>query len=219
MSLERRRNVHSDTVRIESSGWGIILETTEEVVVPNSVELGIALEGVHRTLSLDGVGALNVVVIGEKHLLGAVKLSPAANRLLRPIVPAHVHLHVGAAAVRLDPLDFRHVRRLPGIRRPHQHTVPSWSPQRQKEKNQNQNLQWIENSNLIFFLETTSDGLVDVLDSVRVECSSRSFWFGHGESFAEIFTNSSPKTKHREIWKNLEFGIFWIEIENNSEFN
>ncbi|KAM1011289.1 hypothetical protein FF1_046507 [Malus domestica] len=38
------------------------------IVVSNSVKLGVALEGVDRTLGLDGVGALNIVVIREKDL-------------------------------------------------------------------------------------------------------------------------------------------------------
>lgn len=116
-------NIHGDSVGIEGASGGIILETTEEVVVSNSVELGISLEGVHRALALYGVGALNVVVIGEKELLGSVELPPAADRFLRPIVPLHVHLYVRSPTVRLDPLDLRHVRRLPRLHRPHQHAV------------------------------------------------------------------------------------------------
>lgn len=55
--------IHGDSVGIESSGGGIVLETTEEVVVPDGIELGVALEGVDRTLGLNGIGALCVVVI------------------------------------------------------------------------------------------------------------------------------------------------------------
>lgn len=139
-------NIHGDSVGIEGTSGGIILETTEEVVVSNSVELGISLESVHRALALYGVGALNVVVIGEKDLLGSVELSPAADRFLRPIVPPHVHLHVRSPTVRLDPLDLRHVRRLPRLPRPHQHAVAGWE-KTETEFTFNLNRIWIWNSN------------------------------------------------------------------------
>lgn len=116
--------IHGDTIGIERAGGGVVLETAEEVVVADGVELGVALEAVDRTLALDGVGALQVEVVGEEDLLGAVELPPAADRFLRPVVPSHVDLHVGPAPVRLDPFDLRHVGRLRGIRRPHEHAVP-----------------------------------------------------------------------------------------------
>lgn len=116
--------IHGDTIGIERAGGGVVLETAEEVVVTDGVELGVALEAVDCTLALDGVGALQVVVVGEEDLLGAVELPSAADRLLRTVVPSHEDLHVGPAPVRLDPLDLRHVGRLRRIRRPHEHAVP-----------------------------------------------------------------------------------------------
>jgi hypothetical protein len=111
--------IHGDTIGIERAGGGVVLKMAEEVVVADGVELGVALEAVDRTLALDGVGALQVVVVGEEDLLGAVELLPAADRLLRPI-----DLHVCPAPVRLDPLDLRHVGRLRLIRQPHEHVAP-----------------------------------------------------------------------------------------------
>lgn len=183
-------NIHGDPVGIKGTSGGIILETTEEVVVSNSVELGISLEGVHRALALYGVGALNVVVIGEKDLLGSVELSPAADRFLRPIVPAHVHLHVRSPTVRLDPLDLRHVRRLPRLHRPHQHAVAGW------EKTETEfTFHWIriqEKSSSF-----TSDGFVDGFDGVGVKGLPRSFRFGHGNS-ADLPTHRpKTQTKHQ----------------------
>lgn len=116
-------NIHGNSVRIEGTSSRIILETTKEVVISNSVELAITPKSMHSTLALYRISALNVVVVGEEDLLGSMKLSPAADGLLRPIVPPHVHLHVCSATVRLDPLDLRHVRRLPRLRRPHQNAV------------------------------------------------------------------------------------------------
>ena len=75
-----------------STGGG--LETVEEVVVADGVELGVALEAVDRTLALVGVGALQVVVVGEEDLLGAKELLLATTRLLRLVVPSDVDLHV-----------------------------------------------------------------------------------------------------------------------------
>ena len=69
---------HSNSIRIEGAGGGIVLKTTEEIVVSDSIELRVALEAVDRTLGFDCVGALNIEVIGEENLLGAVKLAVAA---------------------------------------------------------------------------------------------------------------------------------------------
>jgi len=60
---------HSNSIRIESTGGGIVLETTEEIVVPNGIQFGVALEAVNRTLTFDCVGALNIEVIREENLL------------------------------------------------------------------------------------------------------------------------------------------------------
>ena len=69
---------HNNSIRIEGAGGGIVLKTTEEIVVSDSIELRVALEAVDRTLGFDCVGALNIEVIGEENLLGAVKLAVAA---------------------------------------------------------------------------------------------------------------------------------------------
>lgn len=117
-------NIHGDTIGIEGAGGGIVLETAKEVVVADGVELGVALEAVNSTLALYSIGALNIVVVGEEHLLGSVELTAAADGLLRPVVPADVDLDVCPAAVGFDPLDPRHVGGLRGLGRPHEHAVP-----------------------------------------------------------------------------------------------
>ena len=76
------------------AGGGVVLETVEEVVIAHGVELGVALEAMDRTLALDGVNALQVVVVGEEDLLGVEELPPAADRLLRPVVSSYIDLHV-----------------------------------------------------------------------------------------------------------------------------
>lgn len=117
--------LHCDSIWDKAPSGGPILEPTEEVIVPNSIEPGIVLEAVHEALALDGVGALHVVVVRQKHLLGAVELTPPTDGLLRPIIPPHPHLHPAPRA-RLDALHPRHVRRIRRVRRPHQHTVAGW---------------------------------------------------------------------------------------------
>ena len=70
---------HGNSIRIEGAGGGIVLKTTEEIVVSDSIELRVALEAVDRTLGFDCVGTLNIEVIGEENLLGAVKLASTAD--------------------------------------------------------------------------------------------------------------------------------------------
>ncbi|KAE8100152.1 hypothetical protein FH972_018077 [Carpinus fangiana] len=84
-----------------SAGGGVILEMAEEVVIANGVEFGVALKAVDRTLALDGVDALQVIVVGEDDLLGAEELPPAADLLLQLVVPSHIDLHVCPASIRL----------------------------------------------------------------------------------------------------------------------
>lgn len=115
-------SVHCDAIRGEGAGGRLILESAEEVLGPDIVELGVVLERVHDTLALDGVGALEVEVVGEEQLLGAVELPAAALGLLGAVVPAHPHPHA-AAAVSLHLLHPRHVRLVVRVRRPHQHAV------------------------------------------------------------------------------------------------
>lgn len=104
--------VYGDSIGIEGSGGGIILETTKVVVVTNGVELCVALESVNSTLALDCIGALNIVVIGEENLFSAVKLSPATDRFLRSVVPLYVNFHVTSFGVRFKLLHFCYIRRL-----------------------------------------------------------------------------------------------------------
>uniref|UniRef100_A0A2P2LDH5 Uncharacterized protein n=1 Tax=Rhizophora mucronata TaxID=61149 RepID=A0A2P2LDH5_RHIMU len=111
--------IHSNSIGIESASSRIVLETAEEVVVSDGVKLRVALETVHRTLALDSVGALYIVVIGEEYFLGAVELAATADRLLRPVVPPDVDLDVGSSDVRFDRLDLCHVGRLHRFRRSH----------------------------------------------------------------------------------------------------
>lgn len=46
-------NSHSNSIRIESAGGGIVLEATEEIIITNGIKLGIALETVDYTLSFN----------------------------------------------------------------------------------------------------------------------------------------------------------------------
>jgi hypothetical protein len=73
-----------------STGGGVVLETAEEGVVANGIELGVALEAMDHILALDGVGTLQVVVVREEDLLGAEELPPAANPL-DPCPSASIH--------------------------------------------------------------------------------------------------------------------------------
>ena len=70
---------HNNSIRIEGASEGIVLKSIEEIVVSDSIELRVALEAVDRTPGFDCVGALNIEVIGEENLLGAVKLAVAAD--------------------------------------------------------------------------------------------------------------------------------------------
>ena len=63
---------HTNSIRIEGAGG-------REIVIFDSIELRVALEAVDRTLGFDCVGALNIEVIGEENLLGAVKLASTAD--------------------------------------------------------------------------------------------------------------------------------------------
>ena len=74
---------HSNSIRIEGAGGGIVLKTTEEIVVSDSIELRVALEAVERTSSFNCVGALKIEVIGEENLLRVVKLAVAIKKTNR----------------------------------------------------------------------------------------------------------------------------------------
>lgn len=63
---------HTNSIRIEGAGG-------REIVIFDSIELRVALEAVDRTLGFDCVGTLNIEVIGEENLLGAMKLAAAAD--------------------------------------------------------------------------------------------------------------------------------------------
>jgi hypothetical protein len=117
-----RNFLHCDTVRGEGARGRFVLEPAEEVLGPDIVELGVVLEGVDDALALNGVGALQVEVVGEEEFLGAVELAAAALGLLGAVVPAHPHPHA-AAPVDLHLLHPRHVRVDFRVRRPHQHAV------------------------------------------------------------------------------------------------
>lgn len=117
--------VHDYTIRDEAPRGGLVLEAAEEVLDTNVLQLGVVLEGVNSALPLDGVGALNVVVVRKEELLGAMKLAAAANRLLGTIVPPDPDLHV-IAMVCLDFLHARHIRRLIRVRRAHENAVPHY---------------------------------------------------------------------------------------------
>lgn len=108
--------IHGNSIGIEGSGRGIVLESAKEVFITNSVELGVALEAVDRTLSFYGVGALYIIVVGEEDLLGAMELPPATDRLFRTVVPPDVNFHVASPAIRLDLLNSGNVRRLRRVR-------------------------------------------------------------------------------------------------------
>lgn len=77
----------------------------------------------HGALSLDGVGALHVVVVGEEELLGPVEAASTSDGLLGAVVPPDPDLDVGPAAVGLDRLHLGHVWRLGGVGGPHQDRV------------------------------------------------------------------------------------------------
>lgn len=104
--------VHSNSVRIKCSGRRIVVKSAKEVFVPNSVEFGVALECVDRTLAFNCVGTLYISVIGHKKFLGAVKLTSAADRLLRTVVPPDVNPDVATSIVGLNLLNSSNVRRL-----------------------------------------------------------------------------------------------------------
>lgn len=129
-SNKERKNshLHSNSVRVEGPCWGIIFEATEEVIVAYGIEFCVALETVNRTLALNCVGALNIIVIGEEDLLGAMELTTTTDRLLRSVVPSNMNFHVGSPAVGLDLLHSGYIRRLRGVCRPHQHAFSSCSP-------------------------------------------------------------------------------------------
>lgn len=76
-------NVHCDPIGGESASGGVVLETAEEVVVSDSVELGVPFEAVHLTLAFDGVGALNVEVVGKEKLRRTVE-PPLGRRSTPP---------------------------------------------------------------------------------------------------------------------------------------
>lgn len=120
-------NIHSNSIRIESTGGRIILKTTKEVIVANGIKFSIALEAVDRTLALDGISTLDIVMIGQEHLFGAMELSATSDRLLRPVIPPDVDLNVGASTIGLDLLHSRHIGRLRGVGRPHQHAIAGCS--------------------------------------------------------------------------------------------
>ncbi|KAL0904604.1 hypothetical protein M5K25_026732 [Dendrobium thyrsiflorum] len=127
VKFERRKlteRIHSDTIRSESTGSGLVFKTAEIVLGPHILQLGVVLEGVDDALSLNGVCTLDVVVIREEELLCSMELPPAANGFLRPVVPPNPNLHV-VAMVGIDLLHASNVWRLVGVRRPHQHAVPS----------------------------------------------------------------------------------------------
>lgn len=114
---------HCNPIGHEAAGGGLILKPTKVIVVPDGIELGIVLEAVDGALSLDGVGALHVAVVGEEELLGPVEAAAASDGLLGAVVPPDPDLHVGPAAVGLDRLHLGHVRRLRGVGGPHQDRV------------------------------------------------------------------------------------------------
>lgn len=123
--LKRKiKTIHSNAVRRESTGGGLVFESAKVVLGTDILKLGVVLEGVNSAFSLNGVSALSVVVVGEEELLRAVELSPATNGLFRPVVPPDSDLNV-VPMVGLDLLYSRHVRRLVGVRRSHQNTVTS----------------------------------------------------------------------------------------------
>lgn len=123
MEKKKTFNLHGNSIGIEGSGTGIVLESAKEVFITNCVELGVALEAVDRTLGFYGVGALNIIVIGEEDLLGAMELPAATDRLFRTVVPPDVNFHVSPPAIRLDLLNSGDVRGLGRVRWPHQHAV------------------------------------------------------------------------------------------------
>lgn len=104
-------NVHCYTVRGEATSGGLVLEAAEVILSANILQLGVIFERVNGALSLDGVGALLVVVVREEELLGPVELGPAPDRFLRPIVPPYPHPHV-ATVICLDLLHPRHIWQL-----------------------------------------------------------------------------------------------------------
>jgi hypothetical protein len=115
-----RNFVHCNAVRGEGPGCRLVLEPAEEVLGSATVDLDVVLEGVDDALALDGVGALQVEVVGEEELLGTVELAAAALGLLRAVVLAHPH---AAAPVGLHLLHPSHIRMDFRVRRPHQHAV------------------------------------------------------------------------------------------------
>lgn len=103
--------VHGNSVRIKRSSRRIVVESAKEIFVTNSVEFGVALECVNRTLAFNTVGALYIAVIGQKQFLRAVKLTSAADRLLRAVIPPDMNLDVATSAVGLNLLNSSNVRR------------------------------------------------------------------------------------------------------------
>lgn len=57
---------HSNSIRSERAGSSLVLESAEVILSPYVLELRVALEGVNDTLSFDGVGALNVIMVREE---------------------------------------------------------------------------------------------------------------------------------------------------------
>lgn len=193
--------VHSDAVGGEAAGGGLVLEPAEVVLGADVLELGVALEGVDDARTLDGAGALHVVVVGEEELLGPVELAAAASGFLGAVVPPDPHPRA-AAVVRLDPLHPRHVRWLLRVRRPHQHTVahctrppvpshpiqktsspspPPRSHHRNKERRKEKEKTnfWRHKSST-----STSNDLVGALDGVGIEFLLAGLRLGHSTVWA-----------------------------------
>lgn len=162
--------IHGNAIGGEGASGRVILKTTEEIVVSDGIQLGVALEAVDRTLAFDCVGALDIEVVGEEQLLRPMELTAATDRLLRPVVPPHVHPHApGTCVGGLYPLHPRHVGRLRRLRRPHQHAVPR------------------------------SDGLVNGFDGVGVESAFRNAGFRHGFREEREISHSDAESGEREM--------------------
>lgn len=102
--------VDRNSIRVESSSSGVILEAAEEILIANSIKFGVALEGVDNALVLNSISALHVIVVREENLLGTMELASSSKRLLWPIVPAHSDLNIPTPAIGFNALYLCHIR-------------------------------------------------------------------------------------------------------------
>jgi hypothetical protein len=192
-----RNFVHFDAVWGEGPRGCFVLEPAEEVLRPDIVELDVVLEGVDNALALDGVGTLQVDVVGKEELLGAVELAAAALGLLGAVIPARPHPHA-AAPVGLNFLHPSHVRMGLRVRRPHQHAV-AHCPARTLYRHQiprRRNTVNHTHTGVREWGASTSDDLVGSADGVGIDVLLALLGLRHGRG-GEGLEGRNPRRKPR----------------------